>query len=84
MTRTPRKPLRKAERSLPVSLAGIPVAEAERARHGPVAGFRRHVEHERVGWIKRDGAQELHRRGPPSFGSSQEGAAKAFTRSLPL
>ena len=49
-------------------LGRIAIPERERARHRPFAGLRRHVEHERVGWIERDGAQELHSRGPPSFG----------------
>src|SRR5437763_4386657 len=66
-------------------LAGQPgriaVVEPERARYGPVPRLGRRVEHERVGWIERDGAQELHRRGPPSFGSNHDGAASALTRS---
>jgi hypothetical protein len=59
----------------------IPVVEPERARHGPVARFRCHVEHEGVRWIERDGAQELHRRGPPVAGSSHDGTASAGTNS---
>ena len=68
---------------MPVERGRIPIAEPERARHRPVAGLRRHVEDERVGWIERDGAQQLHRRGPPSFGSSQEGTGQGLLQISP-
>src|SRR5205085_11180879 len=55
----------------------IAVAEAKRARHRPVARFRRHVEHKRVGGIERDGTQQFHSSGPPVFGSSHVGFASA-------
>src|SRR6185437_6673212 len=66
---------------LAVQLRRIPIAKAERTRHRPIARLSRHVEHERIGRIERNGAQELHTRSPPGFGSNQEGEAKASRRS---
>ena len=45
--------------------AGSAFAEHERARHRPFAGLGRALEHEGVGRIEPDGAQQLHERGPP-------------------
>src|SRR5215472_1973999 len=66
---------------LAAQLGWVPITKSERARYRPIARLGRSVEHERVGWIERDGAQELHKRGPPSFGSSHEGETKASFRS---
>src|SRR5207253_5617203 len=68
----------------------IKVEENEAARHRAFARLGRPLEDERVGRIEPDGAQQFHARGPPVWGSSQEGTASAvsrrcsFTSSLPL
>src|SRR6185503_35108 len=51
--------------------------EGEGARHRPFARLRRALEHEGVRRVEPDGAQELHERGPPVVGSSQDGVASA-------
>ena len=73
----PRKPERKAARALPLQARHVHRREREGARHRPFAGLRRALEHERVGRVEPDGAQQLHERGPPVAGSSQEGVASA-------
>ena len=66
---TPRKPERNAARALPSSLSGSPSAEHEGAGHRPFAGLGRALEHEGVGWIEPDGAQQFHAAvGPPRLG----------------
>ena len=55
---------RRARLALRASRIGV--GEHERARHRPLARLRRALEHEGVGRIEPDGAQELHRPfGPP-------------------
>ena len=63
-TRCRGTPPRNAERALPSSFADVRVPEHERARHRPFAGLGGALEHERVGRIEPDGAQQLHVRGP--------------------
>src|SRR5262249_25432088 len=58
-------------------LGRVDVGEHEGAGHRPFAGLGRPLEHEGVGRIGPDGAQKLHRRGPPLSGSSQDGEFNA-------
>ena len=57
----------------------VGMAEHEGARDRPFARLSRTIEHECVGRIEADGAQELHRRGPPLSGSSQDATVSAPT-----
>ena len=59
----------------------IEVRERERPRDGPFAGLGGLLEHEGIGRIEPDGAQQLHVRGPPVAGSSHDGTASAAARS---
>ena len=74
---TPRKPERNAARSLPSIAAGSAIPEHEGAGHRPFARLGRALEHEGVGRIEPDGAQQLHLRGPPVSGSSHDDVATA-------
>src|SRR5205085_3331786 len=81
-----------AERNAGLALEArrIGAEEREAARHRPLARLGRVREHEGVGRIEPDGAQQLHPRGPAVAGSSQVGAASAgskrcfLTVSLPI
>ena len=55
----------------------VAMRKGEGARHGPFTGLRRLIENERIRRIEPDGAQQLHRRGPPVVGSSQDGMSSA-------
>ena len=74
---TPRNAAAKRRARLAFELRRILVPEHERARHRPFAGLGRALEHERVGRIEPDGADQLHDRGPRVFGSSHDGAASS-------
>ena len=56
---------------------GIGMREHEGPRDRPLAGIGGALEHESVRGIKPNGAQKLHRRGPPVAGSSHDGSASA-------
>ena len=71
------KPAAERRARLALERVGIRVPERERARHRPFAGLGGPLEHERVGGIEPDGADQLHVRGPPLFGSSQDGTPSA-------
>ena len=70
------KPARNAARALPSQRRRIVVPEHEGAGHRPFAGLRRMLEHEGVGRIEPDGAQQFHSRGPRVAGSSQDGVGE--------
>ena len=67
----------KGRARLAFQLRHILVPEHESARHRPFAGLGGALEHERVGRIEPDGAQQFHVFGPRVFGSSHDGAASS-------
>src|SRR4029077_20828006 len=79
----PEKRTAKRRARLALQFRHVLVPENKRAGHCPLAGLTRAREHERIGRIEPDGADQFHARGPRVVGSSHEGApssAASFLR----